>query len=102
MDDLLAQSCLVYGPAVGAGVAVLKRMGFVGRFIARNPKLVAGVLSGLAIVATTGLSVIASGSLAGYAICVAATFAGAVTTHEVVLDPAAKALGMPDPKRPES
>lgn len=97
--DALTQACVVYGPAVGLGVAMLKRLGFVGRLIARNPKLVAGALSVASVALTSGLGALTSGSLAGYAACVAAIFAGAVTTHEVALDPLAKSLNLLDVKK---
>ena len=97
--DTLRDACLIYGPLVAAIVAVLKRLGIVGRFIARHAKMVALLGGAIVTAATMGAIPVTATQWATVAACVLVTFAGSVATHEVALDPAAKLLGMPDPKR---
>lgn len=97
--DTLRDACLVYGPLVAGIVAVLKRMGPVGRFIAWHSKTVALIGGAIATVATMGAIPVNATQWATVAACVLVTFAGSVATHEVALDPMAKALGMRDPKK---
>ncbi len=86
--------CLVYGPVIAAAVALLKRLPWIGAAIARNPKLVAGLVAVLANGASLGIIPVSAAQWTQLAACVATSFAGAVATHEAVLDPASKAIGI--------
>lgn len=100
MQDLSdpAQCAVVYGPALAVGVAILKRIGgSVGAWIAGHPKTVAWILAtAAAFLKTAWTKAPASASeWLAFATCVTATYAGSVATHETVLDPAAKLIGIP-------
>lgn len=86
--------CLKYGALIAVGVAVLKRMPFgIGKWIGLHPKVCATVLGTVAALAPmlkgSGLSI------AALATCIAATLAGSIGTHEVLLKPAERALFTP-------
>ena len=91
--------CIAYGPLVAVVVATLKRIPWLGAAIARNPKLVAMIASGLTIAITGGVVPASSAQWLTFAQCVAAAFAGAVGMHEVALDPLAKLTGLAASKR---
>lgn len=96
----LAQACVVWGPVVAATVAALKRLGYVGRFIARNAKAIAAIASVVVTAVTAGVLPVGVDAWQQFGLCVAITFAGGVATHEM-LDHVGKGLGMPDPKHPK-
>ena len=76
--------CVLYGAAIGIAVGVLKHLPFgIGKWIAKNPKTLAAVLSAVA-----ALQPFLAGknlSIAQLAACVAAYFAGSIASHETVL-----------------
>ena len=94
-------ACVVYGPLVAAVVAALKRLGFVGRFLARHAPTVAAVASVVVTAVTVGALPVGQIAWQQFALCVAVTFAGAVATHEVVDANVGKKLGLTDPKGPK-
>lgn len=98
-QEIVPVACVIYGPAVALVVAALKRMGIVGRFIAKSPKLVATVGSGLLAAAHLGAIPQDAAAWQQIALCAALTLSGAIGTHEVALDPLAKLLGLPDIKK---
>lgn len=98
--EAVAQACVVYGPLVAVVVATLKRLGYVGRFIARNAKSIAAIASVVVTAATVGALPVGAAGWQAFGLCVAVTFAGGVTTHEV-LDHVGKGIGLKDPKGPQ-
>src|SRR5690348_12310790 len=69
------ERCLALGAIIGVAVAILKRLPFgVGRWIGKNPKLIATILSSVAALAP--LIKGSGASIAEIAACVAAYVAG--------------------------
>jgi len=96
----MTEACVAYGPLVAVVVATLKRIPWIGARLARNAKVVAVLASALASLAAAGTVPQSAAEWAAFATCVATVFAGAVATHEVALDPLAKALGVSSAKNP--
>ena len=103
MQDMetIGRACVIYGPLVAAVVAALKRLGFVGRFLARHAQSVAAIASVAVTAVTVGVFPVGQVAWQQFALCVAVTFAGAVATHEVVDANVGKKLGLTDPKGPK-
>lgn len=80
--------CVVFGPIIGVAVGLLKRIPFVKK----NPKVVASILSVIVAVVGSPLPGDWREYLKQIVVCVIGMLAGAVTTHEVALKPAIKAL----------
>lgn len=97
----LDPACVAYGPLIAAVVAILKRLGFVGRVIARNAKAIATVASAVLGLVTAGAIPVNTAQWAAFGACVAIVLSGAIATHEVAMDPLAKKLGLADPKGPK-
>lgn len=96
----MTEACVAYGPLVAVVVAALKRIPWLGSLLARNAKFVAVLASAFASLAASGTVPQSAADWAAFATCVATVFAGAVATHEVALDPLAKAFNLPDAKNP--
>lgn len=99
--SMLTECAVKYGPLLALAVAILKRMGPVGAWIQRNPKLVAFVLAsalGAVQAGVAGHLPASTTEWLAFAQCVTASYTGAVATHETVLDPISKATGIAAPK----
>lgn len=95
MDTLPVDPCLAYGPLLAVVLAILKRIPSLGALAARNPKVAAGCLAVLSAFAV-GHGLNAGGvDWTQLALCAGQQYVGAVATHETVLDPVAKAVGVP-------
>lgn len=88
-------SCAAYGAVVAILVAILKKLPWLGDAVARNPKVIASLVSALGLFALVHPTT-AAGAIdwTALGICTVQTFAAAVATHEVVLDPVARAAGL--------
>jgi hypothetical protein len=91
MEHVTSEFCLAYGAIIGVVVGIFKKLPFgIGKWIGKNPKTVAAVLS--TVVALAPLLKGSGASIAEIAACVAGYFAGSIAIHESLLKPVGRQL----------
>lgn len=86
------QDCLAYGPAVALFVAILKAVPGIGGLVARNPKIMATLISLLGFAGLAHFTGTGAVDWLAVAKCTAIAFSSAVATHEVALAPIGNAI----------
>jgi hypothetical protein len=91
--------CVAYGPVIAILVAILKKLPWIGAAVARNPKVIATLVSLLGMAGLAHFTQAGAVDWLTVARCTATAFASAVATHEVVIGPVTSAIMPPAPSK---